>query len=158
MTVSMIAAIGKNNELGRGNNLIWRFSQDMKFFKAVTMGNTVVMGRKTFESLPHALPGRRNIVITSNNSFKAEGAEICKSPDEVMKLCAGDNVFIIGGASVYKHFLPFAEKLYLTEINDCCSDADVYFPKFNRELYSSEKIASYSDGGTDFSHIIYTKK
>ncbi len=158
MTLSMIAAIGKNNELGKDNGLIWRFPQDMKFFKSKTMGSTIVMGRKTFESLPHALPGRRNIVLTSNESFIADGAEICRSTNEIFDLCKGDNVFIIGGASVYRLFLPFAEKLYITEINAECAKADVFFPEFDKSLYNREILAVYKDNGIDFSHILYIKK
>ncbi len=158
MAVSMIAAIGKNNELGKNNDLIWHFSEDMKFFKKTTTGNTVVMGRKTFESLPHALPNRRNVVITANKEYVAEGAEVANSIEQAIQMTKNDEVFIIGGGRIYAKFLPFAEKLYLTEINASCDDADVYFPKFNRNAYFSEQLTDYTVDGINFKHILYTKK
>lgn len=158
MTVSMIAAVGKNLELGKNNDLIWHFKEDMKFFKNTTTGNTVVMGRKTFESLPHVLPNRRNIVLTSNKGMKIDGAQICESIDEVFELCGEDNIFIIGGGRIYAEFLDFADKLYLTEIDDECAKADVYFPEFDKSLYDREIIAEYTADGTQFSHVLYTKK
>ena len=111
MNISMIAAVGKNLELGKGNDLIWHFKDDMRFFKETTTGNTVIMGRKTFESLPHALPNRRNIVITTDKSYVAPGAEVAHSVDEANALCGNDNAFIIGGGNVYKQYLPLANKL-----------------------------------------------
>lgn len=158
MSISIIAAIGKNNELGKNNDLIWHFKEDMKFFKETTMGGSVIMGRKTFESLPKALPGRQNVVISSNPDYKAEGAVVADGVKEAIALCEKENIFCIGGGSVYKAFLPFAEKLYLTEINAECPDADVYFPKFDKNVYSLEVIAEYNINGIEFSHILYIKR
>ncbi len=158
MTISMIAAIGKNYELGKNNDLIWHFSADMKFFKNMTTGNTVVMGRKTFESLPHALPNRRNIVLTNNKDLKIDGVEVCHTIDEVLELCKNDNVFIIGGGKIYNEFLELSDKLYLTEIDDTCDDAKVYFPRFDKELYKRELIAENTDKGIKFDHVLYTRK
>lgn len=158
MNISMIAAVGKKLELGKNNDLIWHFKEDMKFFKSTTTGNTVVMGRKTFDSLPHALPNRRNVVLTNNKELKIDGAEICTSIDEVNELCSDDNVFIIGGGRIYAEFLPFADRLYLTEIEDECADADVYFPKFDKALYDREVIAEHEANGVKFTHVLYTKK
>lgn len=158
MSISMIAAIGRNNELGRGNDLIWHFREDMKFFKETTTGNTVIMGRKTFESLPKALPNRRNVVITSNAEYKADGAEAVTSIDEALKLTKGDTIFIIGGGKIYSEFLPLADTLYLTEIDAACTDADVYFPAFDKSLYSAEKLTDYEIDGIQFSHIKYELK
>ncbi len=158
MSISMIAAIGRNNELGRGNDLIWHFREDMKFFKETTTGNTVVMGRKTFESLPHALPNRRNVVITSNAEYKADGAQTVTGIEEALHLTKGDNVFIIGGGKIYAEFLPLADTLYLTEIDAECNDADVYFPSFDKSLYTAEKLTDYEVDGVHFSHIRYKLK
>ena len=94
MSISIIAAIGKNNELGKNNDLVWHFKDDMKFFKEATTGNTVIMGRKTFESLPKALPNRRNIVISSNKDYKADGAEVYTSIKAALKACKNDEIFI----------------------------------------------------------------
>lgn len=137
MAISIIAAIGRNNELGKGNDLVWHFKEDMRFFKETTTGNTVVMGRKTFESLPHALPNRRNVVITKNADYVAEGAEVVTDIEEAMKLTENDNVFIIGGGTIYTAFMPYADKLYLTEIDAEDRDADVFFPSFDKSEYLS---------------------
>lgn len=158
MNISMIAAIGKNNELGKNNDLIWHFKEDMKFFKSTTTGNTVVMGRKTFESLPHVLPNRRNVILTNNKELEIDGAEVCTSIGEVCKLCKNDNIFIIGGGRIYAEFLELADKLYLTEIEEECAEADVYFPEFDKSLYSKEVIAEHEVNGVKFSHVLYTKK
>lgn len=157
MSISMIAAIGKNLELGKGNDLIWHFKEDMKFFKETTTGNTVIMGRKTFESLPKALPNRRNIVITTNADYNPVGAEIATGIEEALDMCKGENVFIIGGGKIYTEFLPYAQKLYLTEIEDTCEDADTFFPKFDKEKYSKKQLTDFTVDGINFKHILYSK-
>lgn len=154
MNISMIAAVGRNLELGKANDLIWHFKEDMRFFKQTTIGNTVIMGRKTFESLPKPLADRQNIVITNNKNYTAEGADVVFSLDDALEKCKNENVFIIGGGKIYGEFLPRASKLYLTEINDTCADADTYFPSFDKALYNREIIASYEK----FDHVLYTKK
>lgn len=158
MNVSMIAAIGKNNELGKSNDLIWHFHEDMKFFKKITTGNTVVMGRKTFESLPKVLPNRRNIVISTDKDLKIDGAEVCCSIDEALEICKNDNIFIIGGGKIYSEFLKYANKLYLTEIDGTCDDADTYFPEIDKSKWTAEVIAEHSDNGINFNHVLYTKE
>lgn len=158
MTISMIAAVGKNLELGKGNDLIWHFKEDMAFFKETTIGSVVIMGRKTFESLPKALPRRKNIVITTREDYKAEGAFVVHSTDEALETADSESVFIIGGGDIYKQFLPKAEKLYLTEIEAECKDADTYFPNFKKDNYERELLASYYDNDIHFSHICYTRK
>ena len=158
MTISIIAAIGKNNELGKGNDLIWHFKDDMKFFKETTTGSTVIMGRKTFESLPKALPNRRNIVISRNKDFHPENTEVVSSVKKALEITEGENVFIIGGGKIYSEFLPIADKLYLTEIDAECPDAEVYFPEFDKRLYKRKKLTDFECDGIHFSHILYTKK
>lgn len=158
MTISMIAAIGKNNELGKGNDLIWHFKEDMKFFKETTMGHSVIMGRKTFESLPKALPGRKNIVITRDSAYSADGICTVSSPEEAIAAADTGEVFIIGGGCIYNLFLPKADKLYLTEIEAEEPDADTYFPDFDKNDYTKKEIAHYDVNGTTFSHIVYEKK
>ncbi len=157
MTLSLIAAIGRNNELGKGNNLIWHFKEDMKFFKETTMGKSVIMGRKTFESLPKALPGRQNIVITSDNNYKADGAQCVSSVEEALKIAQGDEAFIIGGGRVYTETLPLCDKLFLTEIDAGCNSADTFFPSFDKSLYNREKLSDFEVDGIHFSHILYSK-
>ena len=131
--ISMIASVGKNMELGKNNNLIWHFKEDMKFFKETTMGHKVIMGRKTYESLPGNLPGREMIVISTKT---VDGDvivfnDINSIVDKYKN--SQEEIFIIGGASIYKEFLPYASKIYLTEI--CAEDlaADTFFPSFNKD-------------------------
>ena len=157
MSVSMIAAVGKNLGLGKNNNLIWHFKEDMKFFKDTTMGHTVVMGRKTFESLPKALPGRKNIVISSNAEYQAQGATVVTSVEEALQIADNEEIFVIGGGKIYAEFLPYADKLYLTEINAECADADTYFPQFNKSEYIKEIINCYDIDGVEFYHVVYKK-
>ena len=157
MSVSMIAAVGKNLELGKNNDLIWHFKEDMKFFKETTMGHTVVMGRKTFESLPKALPGRKNIVISSNAEYQAQGATVVTSVEEALQIADNEEVFVIGGGKIYAEFLPYADKLYLTEIDAECADADTYFPQFNKSDYIKEIINYYDIDGVEFYHVVYKK-
>ncbi|MGN0516582.1 dihydrofolate reductase [Eubacterium sp.] len=157
MSVSMIAAVGRNLELGKNNDLIWHFKEDMKFFKDTTMGHTVVMGRKTFESLPKALMGRKNIVISSNAEYQAQGATVVTSVDEALRIADNEEIFVIGGGKIYSEFLPYADNLYLTEIYAECPDADTYFPQFNKADYIKEIINYYNIDGTEFYHVVYKK-
>ena len=157
MSIEMIAAVGRNYELGKNNELIWHFKEDMQFFKNTTTGCTVIMGRKTFESLPKALPNRRNIVITSNSDYSASGAEIALSTEQAAKMAENERAFIIGGESVYKAFLPIAETIYLTEIEAVCSDAQAFFPLFDKTQYNREVLGTSSADGVSFSFVKYTK-
>lgn len=157
MSISIIAAVGKNLELGKNNDLIWHFKEDMRFFKETTTGHTVVMGRKTFESLPKALPNRRNIVISSNPDYVAEGAEVVTDINDIYSLAENDEVFIIGGGKIYSRFVNDADKLYLTEIDAAQPSADVYFPSFDKAEYIREVINNFCIDGVNFSHVLYSK-
>lgn len=157
MSVSIIAAVGRNFELGKNNDLIWHFKQDMKFFKETTLGHTVIMGRKTFESLPKALPNRLNVVITSDSSYSAENIVVVSSVEQALKYCDNEEAFVIGGGMIYKEFLPFADRLYLTEIEDSLENADTYFPSFDKNEYKRTVVKSTDENGIAFSHIIYEK-
>lgn len=157
MSYSIIAAIGKNNELGKDNNLIWHLKGDLKFFKETTTGSTVIMGRKTFESLPKMLPNRHHIVLSRNNSFPSE-VEVYKTLDELLENLnkRNEEMFVIGGGSVYKMFIPYADKLYLTEI-DATSEADTYFPDFDKSLYEREELLENADEGIKYKHVLYRR-
>lgn len=159
MDINIIAAIGKNNELGKNNDLIWKLKGDMKFFKETTMGHPIVMGRKTFESLPKVLPGRKNIVISTNQINNNE-IELYKSIREFLIKYQDYNydIFIIGGASIYNEFIDMATKMYLTEINATDVNADVYFPKFNVNEWDKEEIAECQENSIDFKHVLYKRK
>lgn len=117
MELSIIVAAAENNVIGRDNGLIWHLGADLKRFKALTTGHTILMGRKTFESIGRALPNRRNVVISGNPNFVAEGAEVVSGIAEAMELLADEEqVFIIGGGSIYREFWDKASRLYLTKV------------------------------------------
>ena len=141
MILSIISAVGNNNEIGRKNALLWDLPADMKHFREITSGHTVIMGQKTFESLGvsptgkpgRPLPKRRNIVLTKDESFKRDGIEIVYSVDELMELLnktekEDSECFIIGGGQIYKLFIDKADKLYITHVDVEFSDADTFFP------------------------------
>lgn len=147
--ISIIAAVGKNLELGKGGDLIWHLKDDMKFFRTTTSGHTIIMGRKTFESLGGLLPKRHHVILTTSREYSVEGTEIHHSIDSVLekyKNCE-EECFVIGGGEIYKLFLPYADKLYLTHIDADCSDAEVYFPSFNEGNYSKKVISSIEEDG-----------
>lgn len=159
MDINLIAAIGKNNELGKNNDLIWRLKGDMKFFRETTMGHPIVMGRKTFESLPKVLPGRKNIVISSNEILNDEIEKYKSLKEFLLKYKEfNEDVFIIGGASIYNQFIDLASKLYLTEIDAVDKDADVYFPLFNKEEWNKEIISEKEENDIKYNHVLYKRK
>jgi dihydrofolate reductase len=131
--IVLMAAIGRNRELGFGNKLPWHLPDDLKRFKEITRGHSIIMGRKTYESIGKALPERKNIVITRNADYKAPGAVVVGSIEEAFKetgAAAGEDVFVIGGGEIYRLALPYADKMYLTFV-DAEIPADTYFPEFN---------------------------
>lgn len=133
--LSIIAVIGKNRELGKDNKLLWHIPGDLPRFKQITSGHPVIMGRKTFQSIGRPLPGRANFVITSDPTFTAEGVTIISSLDEAIEKAkaapGADEVFVIGGGSVYAQAIGKAERLYLTVV-DSKAEADVFFPEYSR--------------------------
>ena len=133
MILSVIVAIGKKNEIGRNNQLLVHLPGDLKHFKEITSGHTIIMGRKTFDSLPKGpLPNRKNIIISRNKELKIEGAVVYPSLDyALIKLRDEEEIFVIGGEQIYNQILPDADKLYLTKIHADFSDADAFFPEIN---------------------------
>lgn len=156
--ISIIAAIGKNRELGRGNDLIWHIKEDLKNFKNLTMGKCIVMGKNTYESLPKHLEGRKYIVLSSSLS-EIENGLLFNDFNKLLEFIkdVDEEVMIIGGARIYKLFLPFADKLYLTEI-DSEEKADVYFPDFNKEDYECNVVSTNEVDGLKYSFVIYERK
>ena len=154
--ISIIAAIGKNNELGKNNNLIWHLPNDLKFFKETTMGKPILMGRKTLNSLPKLLPGRTHLVLSTSNLNIDGVIQFTNIEDALDYIKNIDEVFIIGGASIYKEFLSYADKLYLTEI-DAVSEADVYFPTFDKTKYKRSVIKTNEDNGIKYEHVLYER-
>lgn len=159
MILSLIAAIGKNNELGKDNQLLWKLPDDFKHFKDITSGHTVIMGRKTFASIGRPLPNRRNIVITRDTTFTNDGIEVVHSLEDALELVQNENeVFVIGGAQIYNEALPYANKLYMTHI-DGTFDADTFFPVIDRawQQISEEKHVKDEQHLYDFSFVEYKK-
>ena len=158
--ISMIFAVGENYELGYNNELLWHLKNDLINFKKLTLNKTIIMGRKTFESLGRLLPNRKHIVISNNYKTDLENIEITNDVKEIINRYENskEEVFIIGGASIYKQFLDLASTLYLTEVKDTCKDASVYFPKFDKSLYNKEFVLANSDNGINYEHVIYRRK
>jgi len=132
--ITLIVARAQNGVIGRDGKLPWHISEDLKRFKALTMGSAMVMGRKTFESLPGLLPGRRHIVLTRDPSWRRDGAEIARDVDEALRVAGGDPLSVIGGAEVFALFLPIADRIELTEVlADVAGDTVMPDPRSTRE-------------------------
>ena len=159
--ISLIAAIGENNELGKNNDLIWRLPADQKFFRETTSGHTVITGRKNFEAMGRALPKRRNIVVTRDTNYRAEGAEVAHSLEEALALARGEKeVFVIGGAEIYRQAMAFADKLYITHIDAEDKDADAFFPEIIPVVWneiSHKEHKKDSENLLDYSFSIYER-
>lgn len=133
MIVSIVVAIAEDNAIGKDNQLLWHLPADLKHFKDITSGHTIIMGRKTYDSIGRPLPNRRNIVITRNRELELPGTEITNSLDEALALCEGTGeVFIIGGAELYNHALGLTNRIYLTRVHQTY-EADTFFPEIDVE-------------------------
>jgi len=156
--LSIIVAIAENNAIGKDNDLIWYISDDLKRFKRLTTGHTILMGRKTYESLPNgALPKRENVVITRNESLKLPKCTMIYSLEEAIEKYAHseEEVFVIGGGSIYEKLLPYAKKLYLTKVH-ASFEADVFFPEIKDNdwtLISKEDHKKGEKNEFDFSFV-----
>lgn len=153
--LAMIACVSRDGGLGKGNDLLWRFAADQKFFRDTTMGCVVVMGSKTFTSIGHALPGRKNIVLSKEN-LSAPDITVFHSKVELDHFLAStdEQKFIIGGASLYNMYLSEAETIYLTEI-DAEKPADVFFPDFDHTKYHAEVLQSGETEGVGYRIVKY---
>ncbi|MBR1809292.1 MAG: dihydrofolate reductase [Paludibacteraceae bacterium] len=161
--ISIIVAIAQNNEIGRQGDLLCHLPNDLRHFKQITSGCTVIMGKRTFFSLPrHPLPSRRNIVITDIQGEQFEGAEAAYSIEEAMTLADHDKEnFIIGGGMVYRQFMPLADKLYITHIHHSWPDADTFFPQIEPDLWqlvSSERHEADEQNPYPYTFAEYTRK
>jgi dihydrofolate reductase len=147
--ITLVVARAQNGVIGRDGKLPWHLSADLKRFKALTMGSVMVMGRRTFESLPGLLPGRRHIVLTRDPAWQAEGAEIARDVDEALLLAGGEPVSVIGGAEIFEAFLPHADQIELTEVlADVPGDTLIADPRDSgawRETFSEDRPA---EGGS----------
>ncbi len=162
--IKIIAAIGKNRELGKNNTLIWNLPSDLEFFKKQTSGSIVAMGRTTYLSLPKNLPGRKHVILSPEDSFNKDTSDalIFRDKDSFIEYCItaskNEDVYIIGGASIYSMFIDLADSLILTEIDSEDKEADVYFPEFDKEKYTENYLGENYDGEIRYSHIRYDKK
>ena len=129
MTITVLAAVGANLAIGRDGYMPWHLPQDVAHFKATTMGHTMVMGRKTYDSIGRALPGRRTIVITRQLGWHAPSVEVAHSLPEALTLAGPADVFVVGGSDVYRQAMPFADQMLLTEVEQS-PEADAFFPTF----------------------------
>lgn len=155
--ISIIAAIGKNNELGKDNNLIWHIKGDLAHFKELTMHKKIVMGAATYKSLPKKLEGREYIILSKSLS-NIPDAVVYQSFDDLLAYLntLDEEVMVIGGASIYKLFLPYAEVLYLTEIEEE-SNADVYFPEFDKKDFTKTLIEEHVDDDIKYKFVTYVR-
>jgi dihydrofolate reductase len=176
--ISIIVAIGKNNEIGKKNALLWSLPADMKHFRETTAGKTVIMGQKTFESLGHSptgepigrpLPNRRNIVLSQDISFQTPGVEIVHSLEELDNLLKEEDAlrptqdkenFIIGGGQIYRLFIDKADKLYITHVDASFPDADTFFPEIDKNKWqeiSREEYGIDEKNPYAYAFVVYTK-
>lgn len=162
MAFSMIAAIGKNRELGKDGQLIWRLPGDLQFFKKTTMGHPILMGHRTFDSLPGMLPGRKHYVVTRSvdvgekelslvlvNDLPKFVSEHADDPEEI---------FVIGGGMIYWEMLKYCDKLYLTEVDAEEPTADTFFPEFDKNEFDREVLGEGEDDGIKYVFALYTRK
>jgi len=160
--ISIIAAIGKNNELGKKNMLLWNLPADMRHFRETTKGHTVIMGQKTFESIGRPLPNRRNIVVTRNDNFQTKGIEISKSLENTLESFKNskEEVFVIGGGQIYKQSINKADRLYITHVDMKDKEADTYFPEIIPIVWNEIKHNEYkkdSENPFNYTFSVYEK-
>jgi dihydrofolate reductase len=154
--VTLIAAIDENSVLGKDNQLIWHLPEDLKRFKRLTTGHAIIMGRKTFESLPKALPNRHNIVVTRNQNYSKEGVTVCHSLEAAIECAKNDDQpFVIGGGQVYEQAIELADVIELTKIH-AQFEGDVFFPEIDLKKWSIEKEERMSHPDFEYSFITYT--
>ncbi len=159
--ITIIAAAGKNNELGKDNDLVWHLPDDFKRFKKLTTGHHIIMGRKTFETFPKPLPNRTHIVITRNKNYKKKGAVVVNTLQQALEIAKNDEQpFIIGGGEIYKLAMEISDKIELTRVH-ATFEADTFFPEIdlkkwklvNEEYHPKDERHSF-----DFSYLTYVKK
>jgi dihydrofolate reductase len=157
--VVLVAAVAANQVIGAGNGLPWRLSEDLRRFRALTTGHAVIMGRKTWESLPHALADRQNIVVTRTRGYVAPGAEVAHSLAEALaKVTAPQPAYCIGGGELYREALPYASELRLTEI-DRCFDGDTLFPARDPREWRETARETHAAGpeGFGYAYVTYAR-
>jgi len=143
MIVSAVVAIAENNAIGKDNQLLWHLPADLKHFKQITSGHTIIMGRKTYDSIGKPLPNRRNIVITRTAGLQIPGVEVTGNVEEALALCANEaEVFIIGGAEIYKTTLAVTDRIYLTRVHENY-EADAFFPEIDFNAWEETSVEKH---------------
>jgi dihydrofolate reductase len=160
--ISIIVAVSEDWGIGKDNELLWHISEDLKRFKRLTSGNTVIMGKKTWESLPRRpLPGRKNIVLTDNPNESIENAVTAYSIQDSLNKCdQNEEIFIIGGGSIYRQFIPIADRLFITHVH-MKAPADIYFPEIDLntwEITQKEEFKTDGDKSIPYTYTIYARK
>jgi dihydrofolate reductase len=160
--ISFIVAMDKHRVIGKNNQLPWHLPADLKFFKKVTMGHSIIMGRKTHESIGKPLPGRENVIVTRNLNYHSDGCLVLHSVEELLQYAQGkqEEVFVIGGAELFKEVFPYTDRLYLTQIDEEF-EGDTYFPEFHLNewiLLSQEKGIKDEKNPYDYSFNIYKRQ
>ena len=160
--LSIIVAKAKNNIIGKNNELVWHLPEDLKHFKNLTTGHTIIMGRKTFESLEKVLPNRKHVIFSQNPDFKVkdENVEVVHSLLQIQDLIEGEEeAFVIGGAMIYNFLMPYVKKMYVTQINEEF-DGDAFFPKIYEKVWkktSEEKGIKNEENKLDYEFITYER-
>jgi len=156
--ITIIAALGKNNEIGKNNDLLWHLPNDLKFFKEKTTNHTVIMGFNTYSSIGKPLPNRKNIILTSKNIL-IENAFVYHNFEQIIKNEINNNneVFIIGGVSLYNYFYPLADKMYLTLIDAEDKSATAYFPKIDDNEWKQIIISENEDNNIKYKHVLFER-
>ena len=160
MKLSIIVATDEEGLIGKDNDLPWKLSADLQYFRRVTMGKALIMGRRTHESIGRALPGRKNIVITSDQEYESDGCTISFSVQQALQECENiEEVMVMGGASLYKQFLPEASTIYLTLVHATLS-GDTWFPDWDKnqwQVLSEEKFSADEKNEHPYSFIVYKR-
>ena len=161
MKISLIVAMDQNGLIGSNNDLPWRLSSDLKQFKAITMGSPIIMGRKTHESIGRPLPGRTNVIVTRNTQYHADGCEVIHDLSDIESFCKGHHeIFIMGGAELYKQSLHLIDRIYLTEVH-AQLDGDTYFPEFDRAHWQEVERQDFTaddKNDYDYSFVVMDRK
>jgi len=155
--IILIAAIDRNRAIGKNGALPWRLPADLQRFKALTLGQTVLMGRKTFDSIGRALPGRRNFVLTRDPSWHAEGVEVFADFDAALQACATPELWVIGGGEIYMQTMAYAHRLEITHVDIAVESADAWFPAIDAEFVAVPSPV-VSSAGIEFYFCSYTRR
>jgi len=155
--VALIVAYDRNRCIGKGGKIPWKIPGEQKRFKELTMGNAVIMGRKTYEEIGRPLPGRLNIVVSTTKKFAGENLLTADNPEQALQLAGDKDVFIAGGSRLYRWAAGFADVMYVTEVDTVIENGDTFFPQFDESEFEKRTEQSFS-GGIDYTYVTYTRK